>query len=384
MIEDLPRYYWQIALTNFEITNIKNKTMAWLHRLFNFNRNNFQEQPGANSGESSTANCPKPTSTTVLQVVAEETIMSVAQWLVNLVNRSIQAKPEASVPTDSTATTVVQPAPMMEELLSKFGQLIEQMSEKQQQFMVLENRLRRVEAESMPELVKQMQRTLEKNDELEQKLQTSLQWIDRLHHRLEQAETQNKPAQVEQKLQESLQLIDRLHHRLDQVEAQTEQAQTCLIETFAETLAQTTQPLESRLQQVETAYRQQPRFQQQLQESLELLDRLNERLDQVEAQAAVEPLPPYQESDERAGGAIARSDTQIVQLAAQMQQNDSCREEMERIHQNLAQLEQRMENIEKLLAMFRVVPQLIAENRQGITALQNQLALNQRYQNSTL
>lgn len=144
--------------------------MAWLHQFFN-RKSNCQEQSTSASPETASANPQKPPgSTTVMQLVAEETIMAVAQWLVSLVNHHIQAKPE--IPVDSPPSSEGSSTTVMEELLSKFGKLIEQLYEREQRLIPLENRLRQVEV------------AFTQKGELEHQLHESMQLINGMNQRL--------------------------------------------------------------------------------------------------------------------------------------------------------------------------------------------------------
>jgi ABC-type transporter Mla subunit MlaD len=252
--------------------------MAWLHQFFK--RNTCQEQPTSASSEAATAAPPKtPGSSTVMQLVAEETIMAVAQWLVNLVNYHIQAKPE--VPVDSVPAPEGSSATMTEELLSKFGKLIEQLYEREERLLPLENRLRQVEA------------------------------------------VLTQKAKLEPQLQESMQLLDRLQQRLVRVEDLAGRVNIHEIDILVETTEQLTQ-----------------------------------RVDQ-------------------SSSTIAHLDTRMIQLEAGLKQNDSLAEKINQMQQSMAVLEHRMGHVEKLLARFSIVPKLVEENRHGIVSLKHQIALNQ-------
>jgi hypothetical protein len=251
--------------------------MAWLHQLFK--RNTCQEQSASTSPEATTAPSPKaPGSTTVMQLVTEETIMAVAQWLVNLVNHHIQAKPE--VPVDSSPTPGGSSTTLMEELLSKFGKLIEQLSEREQRLIPLEKRLQQVEA------------------------------------------TLVKKAELEHQFQESMQLIDRLNQRLVRVEDLAGRVNISEIDMLTETTEQLTQQVD------------------------------------------------------QSSSTIAQLTTRMIQLEAGLKQNDSLNEKVNQIQQSMAVLEHRMGHLEKLLARFSVVPKLVEANRHGIVSLQHQLSLS--------
>lgn len=153
--------------------------MAWLQQFLNRN-NTCREQAASVPPEAATPNPPKiPGSTTVMQLVAEETIMAVAQWLVNLVNHHIQAKPTDPIEPTPTApegtSTAMDSTTVMEELLSKFGKLVEQSYEREQKLIPLENRLQQVEA------------ALTRKGELKQ-LQECARILDHLNQRLVRVE----------------------------------------------------------------------------------------------------------------------------------------------------------------------------------------------------
>lgn len=198
--------------------------MTWLKFL---TRTTGQEQiPSAPCAES-TPNPPQPPSTTVMQVVAEETIMAVAQWLVNLVNHTMQAKSVA--PTEPMPEPVEKPPTetqptMTEELLTKFGQLIEQLSDREQKIVPLEQRLQQVET------------AFAKEDEVARQLRDTMQYIDRLSQRLIRVEDlagrvnvyeidglSEQNEQFNQRLSESNDAIALVDLRLLQLESQLHQ-----------------------------------------------------------------------------------------------------------------------------------------------------------------
>lgn len=214
--------------------------MHWLQGLFNKNR---PETPQV-------TNIPEEqSSTTVQQVIVEETVMAVAQWLITLLNRSMRSKPtsdskaEESPPTDRIAP--------IEDLLSKFGNLIEQLHERDQGTIALQNRLAAIEAsllqqKSNLEQVKELNQLiagldsrltriealakstdasaiealLSKNTSLEQQAQETSQLIANLDSRLAQTEKLMEPVNflVEQKAQDNRTLIT-LNERILQLEA---------------------------------------------------------------------------------------------------------------------------------------------------------------------
>lgn len=98
------------------------------------------------------------------QVVVEETIMAVAKWLVNLVNRTLEAKPtppkpEPEPPTSTapSSSAAVNPGSnahptengqvsAVDQLLAKFSCLIEESCDRTQAIALLENRLQGIES----------------------------------------------------------------------------------------------------------------------------------------------------------------------------------------------------------------------------------------------
>ncbi|MDX2229858.1 MAG: hypothetical protein NW220_09485 [Leptolyngbyaceae cyanobacterium bins.349] len=180
--------------------------MAWLKFL---NRNIGQEQPTSAPSDTSTAatpNAPKQPATTVMQVVAEETIMAVAQWLVNLVNHTIQ--PQPVTPTEPTPESVTPPQTTTEALLSKFSTLIEQLSDRDQKLFPLDQRLQKVEAAFTREEV------------LERQLREAMQLIDRLSQRLIRVEDlagRVNVFEVDGLIEQNQQFAQRLHQSNDAI-----------------------------------------------------------------------------------------------------------------------------------------------------------------------
>lgn len=252
--------------------------MVWLYRFFN--RNTCQEQTPPDPTETATAPPPKPpAAATVMQVVAEETIMAVAQWLVTLVNRQIQPKPEAPSP-DPSATAESHTTPQIEELLAKFGQLIEQLYDREQRTHPLESRLQMLEA------------------------------------------ALNQRGHLEHRLQESMQVIDCLNQRLAKIEDLADQVHPDEIGLLMQTTEQLTQQIE------------------------------------------------------QSNNAIVLFSTRMVQLETATQQDDVLIDKMNHLHQRMAVVEQRMQHLENLVARFSIVPKLVIENRHGINALHHQLSRN--------
>ncbi|MBD3885784.1 hypothetical protein IFO70_29150 [Phormidium tenue FACHB-886] len=182
--------------------------MGWLPSFFNRNKPQNSQQPLTDSVEKNPA--------TVMEILVEETIMAVAQWLVTFVNRSMQSKQVAQ--TTEEAPTV-DPAVLPEELLLKFSGLVEQLYEREQGMMPLYNRISEIEA------------SLKQNSSFEQHMQISSQNIAALEDRLLQMENQigridiatietslQKIAHLEQHAEESVHSTAALMHRLTDVE----------------------------------------------------------------------------------------------------------------------------------------------------------------------
>lgn len=177
---------------------------TWLKFL---NRSAYQEQPPAAPSDPATAGVPPAPPTTVMQVVAEETIMAVAHWLVNLLHHSIQPKPVT--PTEPPPEPVAPPATTTtEELLSRFGTLIEQLSDRDQKLLPLEQRIQRVEAVSTREA------------DVAQQLRESMLVIDRLSQRLIRVEDlagRVNVFEIDGLMQQQEQLTQRLDHSHDAI-----------------------------------------------------------------------------------------------------------------------------------------------------------------------
>ena len=182
--------------------------MHWLQGLFNKTRSEIPQTTSIPEEQSST---------TVQQVIVEETVMAVAQWLITLLNRSIKSKPtsesksEETLPTDRVAP--------MEDLLSKFGNLIEQLHERDQGTVVLQNRLAALEA------------SLQQKSNLDQQVKELNQLVVGLDSRLARIEVfaesidisaiealLSKDTSLEQQAKETSQLIANLDSRLTQTE----------------------------------------------------------------------------------------------------------------------------------------------------------------------
>ncbi|MBD2075128.1 hypothetical protein H6F86_14740 [Phormidium sp. FACHB-592] len=181
--------------------------MHWLQGLLNKNRS---EPPQV-------TNIPEEqSSTTVQQVIVEETVMAVAQWLITLLNRSMKSKPtsdsksEESPPTDRIAP--------IEDLLSKFGNLIEQLHKRDQETIALQNRLAAIEASL------QQKSNLEQIKELNQLVAGLDSRLTRIESFVESININaieallSKDTSLEQQAKETSQLIANLDSRLVQTE----------------------------------------------------------------------------------------------------------------------------------------------------------------------
>lgn len=166
--------------------------MGWLPGFLNRNKS---QSPSTNTSE--VAN-----STTVVQILVEETIMAVAQWLIAFVNRSFQHKQNAQntqVHEESTASSQAAP---LEELLSKFGTLIEQLHERDQGVTPLQNRINEIEA------------SLKQNDDLRHYIQA----LAAIEERLIQVERQIQKVDataIETSIQKSIYLEQYLEQRTE-------------------------------------------------------------------------------------------------------------------------------------------------------------------------
>lgn len=182
--------------------------MSWLPSFFKGNKSQNSQQ--------SLNNLEEKNSTTVIQILVEETIMAAAQWLITFVNRTIQSKQVSQV--KEQASTVAHTVPL-EELLSKFGSLVEQLYEREQGITPLHNRISEIEA------------FLKQSGNFEQHMQTSSQHIAALEERLMQIENQikridmsaieaflQKAPDLEQYAEESTQSIAALVNRLADIE----------------------------------------------------------------------------------------------------------------------------------------------------------------------
>ncbi|HEY9884752.1 MAG TPA: hypothetical protein V6C98_14195 [Thermosynechococcaceae cyanobacterium] len=183
--------------------------MHWLQGLFNKTRPETS-QPTSIPEEQS--------STTVQQVIVEETVMAVAQWLITLLNRSMKSKPTSESKLEETLPTDrISP---MEDLLSKFGNLIEQLHERDQGTIALQNRVAALEA------------SLQQQSKLDQQVKELNQLVAGLDSRLTRIEVfaesidigtiealLSKDTSREQQAKEISQLIANLDDRLAQTES---------------------------------------------------------------------------------------------------------------------------------------------------------------------
>lgn len=182
--------------------------MGWLPTFLNKNKPQKLQQ--------SLNNSEKGNSTTVMQILVEETIMAVAQWLITFVNQTMQPKQAAQIKEEaSTVNSTVS----LEELLLRFGSLVEQLYEREQGITPLHNRISAIEA------------SLKESSSFEQHIQVSSQAIAALEKRLMQIENQlmridmnsveislQKTTHLEQHAEEFTQSIVALMNRLTDVE----------------------------------------------------------------------------------------------------------------------------------------------------------------------
>lgn len=197
--------------------------MAWLSSFFK--QTKPQNQQPLNDS-------PAQNSTTVMQILAEEAIMAVAQWMITFVNRTLQAKPPASIeePPQKAPTTVDSTAPF-EEVLSRFGVLIEQLQNRDQGIVLLQTRLHQIEG------------SIQENDQLKQQLQTSNRSIAALQEKLVQME-----CKLEQQTETFTRSIAALEEKLDRAESITQRVNA--LEQMNQT-SQSVKLLENRMSQLE-------------------------------------------------------------------------------------------------------------------------------------
>ena len=171
--------------------------MGWLP----FNKKKSQDQSSSNQAE-------LQTSTTVVQILVEETVMAVAQWLITFINRSIvnrpiqpsksNQQPEPSEPKSEVPNPIVP----VEELLAKFGVLVEQLSQREQGIAPLQNRI--------GELEKFLKQSGSFQHNVEQQMQASNQNVAGLADRLMQVEQQMQRVDaIESTLQKNCDLEER-------------------------------------------------------------------------------------------------------------------------------------------------------------------------------
>lgn len=114
----------------------------------------------------------------------------------------------------------------------------------------------------------------------------------------------------------------------------------------------------------------------QFQESMQLIDRLNQRLVRVEDLAGrvninefdflAETTEQLTQQIDQSSSAIALFDIRMIQLEAGMKQNDYWSEKINQMNQDMAVLEHRMGHLERVLAKFNLVPRFIEEDSHNI------------------
>lgn len=169
--------------------------MNWWLKFFNRDCNK------ENSKQSASSVLQGQNFTSVLHVVAEETIMATAQWLVSAVKqfldrRTLPPEPPIAPPTsEGTATT--EPAIAIETLIPKVATLIEQLYDRTQSLLSLEQRMQVMEQSlansqavaATKQDTAQFETALQQVAQLSEQLQQESQTITLLHHRLTQLET---------------------------------------------------------------------------------------------------------------------------------------------------------------------------------------------------
>ena len=206
--------------------------MGWLPGFFGRKKTqNYQPPPN----DSTAQNSASQNSTTMLELVVEETIMTAAKWLVTFVNRSLETKatapivePEPAANHAKSSYVETQDSETIETLLSKFGCLIEQSHDRTQLTIALEDRLSKVEA------------SLKQSNHLEQQIQELNRSFAHLESRLTNVEKLIQPntninqalthvgRNLEQYIQISNQSIANLENRLTTVEDLVEQGDSSL------------------------------------------------------------------------------------------------------------------------------------------------------------
>lgn len=206
--------------------------MGWLPSFFNKNKPQNLQQP---------LNDSEAQSTTVMQILVEETVMAVAQWVITFVNRTIQTKQTTQVKEEASTVDQVNQTVPLEELLSKFGGLVEQLYAREQGITPLHNRISEIEA------------SLKQSSNFEQYIQTSSQAIAAMEERFKQIEKQfrhidivaietslQKTTDLEQYAEESTQSIAALTNQLANVEEIGKR-----VDSLVEKLDQTNQNIET-------------------------------------------------------------------------------------------------------------------------------------------
>ncbi|MBW4542601.1 MAG: hypothetical protein KME43_26240 [Myxacorys chilensis ATA2-1-KO14] len=143
--------------------------------------------------------------TGVMQAVVEETIMATAYWLIRLVNSSLENK--AASPAQVEEEIIDKPMTAIEELVPKVIGLIEQLHDRTQSMIALENRVCTVET------------SLKENATLEQSTQVSNELITSLENRLiEVQELANDVKSLTGEIEQSSQITTTLENRIARLE----------------------------------------------------------------------------------------------------------------------------------------------------------------------
>ena len=136
----------------------------------------------------------------MVQLIAEEVIMGVAQWLIGVVNHSLQPKaaPQEKVKEES----VVNGSAATEQVLLKLSTLVERLYERDQAIIALEARISAFE--------KSIEKSLENDDASEQHMESSIESITTLEGHL--AHLENRLSYVEALTQQVDSLTEKLTH----------------------------------------------------------------------------------------------------------------------------------------------------------------------------
>jgi DNA repair exonuclease SbcCD ATPase subunit len=207
------------------------------------------------------------------QVVVEETIMAVAKWLVNLVNRTLESKataprsepetptPSAAAPAgDGSATAAAAGAAQtqaVDQLLAKFSCLIEQSCDRAQSIALIESRLQEIEtalhSPAWEEPIQILSQAVVKLDSRLAKVEQMLGKVDLDAFEATLAEATENEAQIQQWADTTNAQLTALNARLTAVESTVNTKQTPdlpALDKLSETLQYTT-TLEDRLAQME-------------------------------------------------------------------------------------------------------------------------------------